>query len=63
MIDPQAHLVVVDRPAGHEVLCAGEGRVEAQLLAGFWLRAELLWQDPLPAMAGCLTEILLAAAR
>jgi Uma2 family endonuclease len=57
MIDPQTKLVIVDRPAGHEVAQLAEGQVESQLLPGFWLRAEWLWQDPLPAVANCLTEI------
>ena len=58
MIDPAARLVIVDRPAGHEVAQLASGKVECQLLPGFWIRAEWLWQDSLPAVSECLAEIL-----
>ncbi len=58
MIDPQVKLVIVDRPAGREVGQFTSGKVESQLLPGFWLRAEWLWQDPPPAVAECLAEIM-----
>ncbi len=34
------------------------GRVESQVLPGFWLRAEWLWEDPLPPASRCLAKIL-----
>jgi len=61
MIDPRERLVLVDRPAGREVLRAADGPVGALLLPGFWLRAEWLWSDPLPAVGACLQEILSSA--
>lgn len=61
MIDPAARLVIVDRPAGREVARLENGRVESQLLPGFWLRAEWLWQEPLPTVAACVKESLAAA--
>jgi Uma2 family endonuclease len=63
MIDPQAKLVVVDRPAGHEVAKLAQGQVESQLLPGFGLRAEWLWRDPLPPVAECLGGLLAAPAK
>lgn len=58
MIDPAARLVIVDRPAGREVANLSGGKVESQLLPGFWIDAEWLWQDPLPPVADCLKEVV-----
>ncbi len=34
-----------------------EGRYEAQVLPGFWLRVEWLWQEPLPPILDVLREL------
>lgn len=33
------------------------GKLESAAVAGFWIRVEWLWQDPLPAEPACLREI------
>ena len=57
VIDPARRVLVLDRPAGHEVTRCTDGVVQSELLPGFWLRAEWLWGDPLPAVGAALTEI------
>jgi Uma2 family endonuclease len=58
MVDPANRVIVIDRPAGREVTRVSVDRVMSELLPGFWLRAEWLWADPLPAVATCLNEVL-----
>ncbi|MFB6271808.1 MAG: hypothetical protein ABEL51_02830 [Salinibacter sp.] len=34
-----------------------EGRVESEVLDGLWVRAEWLWQRPLPKLLDVLSEL------
>jgi Uma2 family endonuclease len=58
VVDPQARLILVDRPAGQRVLELASGRLESPNLPGFWLEVGWLWQDPLPEAGRCLAQIL-----
>ena len=60
LIDPQTEIAEFYRlQDGHyrTVLSGQEGRYEAWVLPGFWLRVEWLWQEPLPAVDEALLEI------
>jgi Uma2 family endonuclease len=41
----------------HPLLIGGDGVFRSQVLDGFWLRVEWLWQEPLPKVAGVLKEL------
>ncbi len=59
-VDPVGEEVIVDRRAGRRYVeeVYTTGAVPSQVLAGFWIDAEWLWQDPLPDELACLQEIL-----
>lgn len=46
-----------ERGLYHPVFSGTEGRYDSQVLPGFWLRAEWLWQEPLPHPLRVLGEI------
>lgn len=60
LVDPEERHVTVDRRRKKryvtEVLSTG--RVVSAVVSGFWVRADWLWQDPLPNDMECLQEIL-----
>lgn len=57
MIDPFDRMVVVDRPAGEEAVRTSAGLVRSEACPGFCLRAEWLWENPLPRVGACLDQI------
>jgi Uma2 family endonuclease len=61
LLDPQARRAEFYRlreMGQYETAFAGhEGRYEAQILPGFWLRVEWLWQEPLPKTLDMLREL------
>jgi len=58
IVDPFAEKVFVDRPAGSRVMEVERGIVESSACPGWWIRAEWLWQDPLPNALTCIEELL-----
>jgi len=61
LIDPQVKWIEFYRlgEAGfYEVVFSGrEGVYHSEVLPGFWLRVEWLWQEPLPAVEDVLLEV------
>lgn len=39
------------------IFTGGEGVFHSQVFAGFWLRVEWLWQEPMPPVDDILLEI------
>ncbi len=58
MIDPIDRVISIDRPAGTEVARSASGFLKSATCPGFYLQAEWLWADPIPAVAACLAEIM-----
>jgi Uma2 family endonuclease len=52
------HLLPNDPAAPYLVTQHTEGRLESQVVAGFWIDVGWLWQQPLPAELECLEQIL-----
>jgi len=50
VIDPQAQKIEVYglKEAGYRLMPPEEGKLHSEVLPGFWLHPEWLWQDPLP---------------
>jgi Uma2 family endonuclease len=61
MVDPIDQVITIDRPAGTEFARSSSGVLKSVTCPGFFLRAEWLWGDPIPAVAPCLAEIMDAA--
>lgn len=57
IVDPFAKNVTLDRPAGKEIGVYAQGWVSSETCAGFALRAEWLWEEPLPGVDHCLREL------
>jgi Uma2 family endonuclease len=60
LIDPQRQRVDFYRLVEGEyipLLTGKEGKYESQVIPGFWLYVEWLWQDPLPSPRQTLIEI------
>jgi Uma2 family endonuclease len=60
LIDPQMNcceFYQLKEKRYHLVFEGKEGKYEASVLPGFWLRVEWLWQDPLPSPIRTLAEI------
>ena len=60
LIDPTreiAEFYVLERSHYRPIFVGSAGRYESRVLEGFWLNAEWLWQDPLPAVADVLLEV------
>jgi len=60
LIDPQAEWAEfhqLDRDRYNLVFSGREGEFHSQVLPGFWLRVEWLWQDPLPRVLDTLREL------
>jgi Uma2 family endonuclease len=59
-IDPDERQVIVDRRRGRRYITttATKGRVQSDVLPGFWIEASWLWSDPLPNAMACLRRIL-----
>lgn len=60
LIDPQtewAEFYQLDGDRYRLVFSAEEGTYRSQVLPGFWLRVEWLWQDPLPRVLDTLREL------
>jgi len=59
-VDEDRHRLVVEYRGrgGYREQVKQRGRVRSRVLAGFWLKVEWLWQDPLPNTLACLQEIL-----
>ena len=62
-VDAEKRVVVCHRPAGratapYRLTRHAKGRVASTAVAGFWLEASWLWQEPLPAELDCLQRIL-----
>ena len=60
LIDPQTHLAeFYHLRAGHYrlALSGDEGVYHSEVLPGFWLKVEWLWQEPLPSPLRVLGEI------
>ncbi|HEY2737644.1 MAG TPA: Uma2 family endonuclease [Thermoanaerobaculia bacterium] len=60
MIDPFEKMLHIERKtaAGYETLDLAAGRAESRIVAGFWIDAAWLWQEPLPSTLVCLRRIL-----
>ncbi|HEX3528023.1 MAG TPA: Uma2 family endonuclease [Thermoanaerobaculia bacterium] len=60
MIDPFEKMLHIERKtaAGYETLDLAAGRAESRIVAGFWIDAAWLWQEPLPSTLVCLRQIL-----
>ncbi len=62
LIDPnrrQAEFCCLGEDGRYEAVQPGEeGKFHSQTLPGFWLRAEWLWREPLPAVARTAWEIM-----
>lgn len=60
VVDPERKEVLVHRLCEEEygVERSAAGRVECRSVPGLWVEAGWLFQDPLPAVAGCLEAIL-----
>lgn len=58
LIDRAQNVVHIDRPAGQRVASIESGRIACELIQGFWVEADWLWQDPLPSAFVCLQQIL-----
>lgn len=52
------HVPPEDPSAPYLVTPYAAGRLESQAIAGFWIEAGWLWQEPLPAELGCQEQIL-----
>ncbi len=61
LIDPQRKqaefYVLTAERRYHPVLIGSQGIFNSQVLDGFWLRVEWLWQEPLPKVAAVLQEL------
>jgi Uma2 family endonuclease len=57
VVDPEERKVRVYR-RGRRERVVGRGRVESEVMRGFWVRAEWLWSEPLPAVAWVLDQIV-----
>ena len=60
VVDLDHREVVVHRLAQgrYRVEHVGEGRLDASAVPGFWIRAEWLWQRPMPREFDCLREVM-----
>lgn len=60
LVDPEEQQVLVDRRRKKRYVTeeVATGRVSSAVVAGFWVEAECLWQDPLPNEMECLQAIL-----
>jgi Uma2 family endonuclease len=60
LIDPFERKLHIERktPAGYETLDLAAGRVESQVVPGFWIEVDWLWQEALPSTYACLSAIL-----
>ena len=59
-IDPRARTVAIDRLAGggYAEIVVSSGRVFSNVLEGFFVEAEWLWQQQLPDLMTCLQLLL-----
>ena len=59
VVDLDAREVVVHRleEGYYQVQRLRSGRLESQIVVGFWIQLEWLWQDPLPSAYQCLQQI------
>ena len=60
LIDPFEQKLHIERKtgSGYEMLDLAAGRVESQVVPGFWIEVAWLWQEPLPSTFACLSAIL-----
>ncbi len=60
LVDPDNEEVKIDKRRGKRYTSRtlAKGRIESTVLPGFWINAEWLWAEPLPASLTCLLEIL-----
>jgi Uma2 family endonuclease len=61
IIDPLREKVILlrlGRDGQYREVRSRHGMVQSQVIPGFWLRPEWLWQEPLPKKAAILTIIL-----
>ncbi len=60
VVDPVSREVVVHRleEGRFAVQTVARGRLESTAVAGFWIQADWLWQQPMPGAYDCLQEIL-----
>lgn len=59
-IDPDKRRVVVERrtKTGYQTSVHESGKLISSALAGFWIKVEWLWADPLPDLLDSVLEIL-----
>jgi Uma2 family endonuclease len=60
IVDPDREQLEVCRLEGEQyrsVFMGTDGRVESELLEGLWVRAEWLWQEPLPRLLEVLSKL------
>jgi len=60
LIDPQtqwAEFHLLDGDRYRPVFSVEKGEYHSQMLPGFWLRVEWLWQQPLPRVLDTLREL------
>jgi Uma2 family endonuclease len=59
-IDPFRNAIRVETklPNGYRTEVLSEGRLECQVLPGFWIHVEWLWQAQLPSTLRCLSAVL-----
>ncbi|MHA1632468.1 MAG: Uma2 family endonuclease [Candidatus Freyarchaeota archaeon] len=56
VVDPERKKITIHLP--EEIKVRERGKVFSVAIPGFWIDAEWLWQEPLPAALSCLREIL-----
>jgi Uma2 family endonuclease len=63
VVDPELRVVTIHRldHPGYRVGEISQGRIPSTAVPGFWIEAEWLWRDPLPAALECLRQILEAS--
>ena len=61
IVDPQSkvvHLYRLDDAGSYQRVEEEEGRLLSQIVPGFWIRVDWLWQETPPDTLACLKEIL-----
>jgi Uma2 family endonuclease len=60
LVDPLHQTIIVDRrrQKSYTSLTLTTGTLTSEVLQGFWIEVDWLWQDPLPELMDCLEQIL-----
>jgi Uma2 family endonuclease len=60
IVEPELHevrLYRLDETGQYQLVAEQDGRLVSQVIPGFWLRPEWLWQEPEPKTLDCLREM------